>query len=54
MPLDMDSTFDRFKVTPKGGHFATTTYNESTFKTMVSINLCHSNPFVENPSSSSY
>ena len=24
MALDMDSTFDRFKVAPKGGHFATT------------------------------
>ena len=39
MPLDMDSTFDRFKVPPKGGHFATTTFNESTFKKLVSVYL---------------
>lgn len=24
MAIDMDSTFDRFKVNPRGGHFATT------------------------------
>ena len=36
MAIDMDSTFDRFKVNKRGGHFATTQYNESTFKVNVS------------------
>ena len=34
--IDMDGSFDRFKVSPRGSHFATTHYNESTFKTLVS------------------
>ena len=35
--LNMDGMFDRFKVAPGGGYYATTHFNESTFKKNVSF-----------------
>ena len=34
--INMNSTFDRFKVAPNGGYFATTHHNETSFKKNVS------------------
>lgn len=36
MAINMDSKFDRFKVEPRGGYFANTVYNFSSFEKKVS------------------
>ena len=39
MAVNMDSKFDRFKVEPRGGYFANTVHNFSSFEKKVSIYL---------------